>query len=139
MKCAARRSSRSAAFSSAAARVSAGVLLQRLKPPRAATIAALASVSVASAMLPAAEVGSAAMAETSCSSAARSPNSMPREFFRLGPYRSRGNGILGWAAFSALPIMSAGRRSNCDAGTVSSAASATKDELAPFSSNRRTR
>ena len=64
---------------------------------------------------------------------------LPREFARCGVNRSRGNGMFGWSALSVLPMISAGRLSKVATGTVSSAASATKDELAPFSSSRRTR
>ena len=166
MKCARRCSSSVAAFSRISARIPAGVLLQASNPRRAAVIASFACSGVASITVPTVVVGSmglttcraapalvsplmrgaavtgavsAAIAASSSSKAERSPNSMPREFCRCGCKRSRGRGMFGCRALLALPMISAGRRSSVATGTLSSAAIATNDELAPFSNSRRTR
>ena len=79
------------------------------------------SMNVAAETLPVA----AATSLSSLSRAARSPNSMPREFCRVGANRSCGKGSLGCRAVAGEPIISAGRRSSFSTGTAGSAATAT--------------
>ena len=56
-----------------------------------------------------------------------------------GANRSRGSGICGWRACAGSAIQLCGRFSRSSTGTSGSAATETKEELAPFSSSRRTR
>ena len=65
--------------------------------------------------------------------------SQPRELLRVAPNIAAGPGIAGLAAGPCVATMSNGSRAIASAGTSTSVIWWTKDELAPFSSSRRTR
>ena len=144
MKCAARCSSRSAALLQIAARVAAGVRLQARNPSRAADAARLIgrrfdhasdAVSVDRAdscrcqPLAVDHLRATARSADRCSNCPtpRARRIRGRANFSAAADRDRAaGGCSGAAAWSALPMMSAGRRSSVATGTVSSAASAHK-------------
>ena len=101
-----------------------------MKPCESVAIAASMSAAVATATLPRLTPASAA---SSGARSARQARSTPLELARDAPYKSRGKGS------ATASMRASGEASSTSAPRASSANWCTNDELAPFSSSRRTK